>query len=287
MDAGPLKRRAGFLEAAGLVVALGFYLAALLLQQQQLHASVLHEIKHPNFMRATIALTSVIRGARRGLQVGGEQTVNALNAVLLPGGTAAAGEVLGGGAPADALAWLQASIVAPIYSGTVCGDGLCHSPFEYPAFGSLGCAADCGAAATAPVLLRMSAAFTPAVDPTGAAAASVTYNLCWAGSPLAGLGYPDPCWWSADQGLPAPVGVALIRADLPLAQTWYIRLRGDVRGRTEGALYGGGALMGALLPSAPAWTLCGLEGVRSAAPAQRRGRGGLREAGPPRARRHR
>lgn len=60
----------------------------------------------------------------------------------------------------QAHAWLEASVVRPIFAPRTCGDGLCERPFEFPAFGRFGCAADCGLADTASVAVVLSADYT-------------------------------------------------------------------------------------------------------------------------------
>ena len=97
----------------------------------------------------------------------------------------------------------------------------------------------------------------------------MTLNLCWAGTPLAALGYPDPCWWSTDQTLGSPNATALLRADLPVNSTWYVRIRGDPLGRLAGTVFtvseplastnqSGASAPPVLtvLPSTPSWGIC-------------------------------
>jgi hypothetical protein len=36
--------------------------------------------------------------------------------------------------------------VEPVWQSTVCGDGTCNNPFEFPSYGRFGCRPDCGAA---------------------------------------------------------------------------------------------------------------------------------------------
>ena len=78
------------------------------------------------------------------------QALIALDAAILPGGSSSSAlpTPYSFDSRAAVLAWLSSSLVAPLFSPTVCGDGVCHSPFEYPAFGSLGCPLDCGSAPT-------------------------------------------------------------------------------------------------------------------------------------------
>ena len=35
-------------------------------------------------------------------------------------------------------------VVADVFADSVCGNGVCEPPLEYPAVGRFGCAADCG-----------------------------------------------------------------------------------------------------------------------------------------------
>jgi hypothetical protein len=42
------------------------------------------------------------------------------------------------------LAYIGETIVQPIWKDPVCGDGKCQYPWEFPAFGTFGCQADCG-----------------------------------------------------------------------------------------------------------------------------------------------
>ena len=113
------------------------------------------------------------------------------------------------------------------------------------------------------MLLSIAALFGPAANPD-ASAAAVSFNLCWASTPLAALGYPDPCWWSADQTLASPNATELLRADLPLGATWFVRIRGDPLGLLAGGVYtvvapagpSGQAPQLVALPVAPAWGVC-------------------------------
>ena len=117
----------------------------------------------------------------------------------MPGSAAAAAYPLS--SAADVLTWIDGLAAALFSPTTVCGDGLCHSPFEHPAFGALGCAADCGSADTSPIILRVASLFGARSGDPFADAGAVSFNLCWTDSPLAAaqLGYPDVCWWAEDQ----------------------------------------------------------------------------------------
>ena len=118
------------------------------------------------------------------------------------------------------------------------------------------------------------------LSPT-ALAARVSWNLCQSDAPLGTLGYPDPCWWSADRGFeastqtitevrPAQPGQRLL-ADSQIrnggilntsgpqvvalpAGTWYLKIRGDPYGRVTGSL----ALAAGLSPVSllPPATIC-------------------------------
>lgn len=53
--------------------------------------------------------------------------------------------------------WLRQSVVQPIWTARVCGDGFCERPFEFPAYGRWGCEVDCGSADTVSVAVVVSA----------------------------------------------------------------------------------------------------------------------------------
>ena len=45
---------------------------------------------------------------------------------------------------ADFYEWMDKALISQMFTDSVCGDGVCDSPEEYPGFGRFGCARDCG-----------------------------------------------------------------------------------------------------------------------------------------------
>eukprot|EP00271_Cylindrocystis_brebissonii_P022895 TRINITY_DN9019_c0_g1_i11.p1 TRINITY_DN9019_c0_g1~~TRINITY_DN9019_c0_g1_i11.p1 ORF type:complete len:389 (+),score=30.12 TRINITY_DN9019_c0_g1_i11:111-1277(+) len=64
--------------------------------------------------------------------------------LLLPSSYAANLPLTFPNAPTDIYDWLNTSIVQNVWADPPCGDGVCSSPAEYPAFGRFGCSIDCG-----------------------------------------------------------------------------------------------------------------------------------------------
>jgi len=66
----------------------------------------------------------------------------------------------------------------------VCGDGECAAPFEFPAYGRLGCRADCGVAPRlATVMLNVRADFRDDSNSPLALASAASWNMCRSGLP--------------------------------------------------------------------------------------------------------
>ena len=87
-----------------------------------------------------------------------QQAISAIDAVLLPGGEAQQ-VAFSFSNTASVLGWIQNSIVDTVWEDPLCGDDTCFEPFEFPAFGRFGCAADCGNASTTAHALTVQALF--------------------------------------------------------------------------------------------------------------------------------
>jgi len=74
--------------------------------------------------------------------------------------------------------------VQTVWKDPYCGDGRCDDPLEFPAFGNLGCAVDCGTFANVTTIrVVMSTNFHSEAD-----RAASSWNLC--------LVYPlNDCWY--------------------------------------------------------------------------------------------
>lgn len=94
------------------------------------------------------------------------------------------------------LAYLGNKLVRPAFTDPVCGDGRCDAPWETPAWGPFGCAADCGAQ---PNLTRAVVAATadfaghPSLSPATLREAA-SWNLCLEDAARRRRGEADLCW---------------------------------------------------------------------------------------------
>eukprot|EP00271_Cylindrocystis_brebissonii_P004620 TRINITY_DN163_c0_g1_i3.p1 TRINITY_DN163_c0_g1~~TRINITY_DN163_c0_g1_i3.p1 ORF type:complete len:1325 (-),score=113.59 TRINITY_DN163_c0_g1_i3:2581-6555(-) len=76
-------------------------------------------------------------------------------------------------APTDVISWINDSIVQNVWGAPPCGDGVCSTPAEYPAFGAFGCLADCGTFQNlTTILITLSNSF-----PSDVERSSSTWNL--------------------------------------------------------------------------------------------------------------
>ena len=106
-----------------------------------------------------------------------------------------------------------------IWTAQTCGDGFCDAPFEFKAFHTLGCQADCGLEFELhPVVVVLRANFFNSF--LGAHAAQslrsmVRWNLCKAEAQRSEAGLADICWYTQNQELENNVVATAIRFDLP------------------------------------------------------------------------
>lgn len=117
----------------------------------------------------------------------------------------------------DIFSWLQ-TILFPAWNDPNCGDISCALPFEFPAFGELGCQSDCGLApnvTTLNVTLTTTYATNALTTELMQAAflAQTWWNLCLTtnttGSPT------QQCLFTYQQNFSSPVGVTSVLIDAP------------------------------------------------------------------------
>lgn len=120
--------------------------------------------------------------------------VTAINAIFMPGG-ALTGATFRDKSGVEG--WLRSQVVASIWQPHVCGDGVCESPLEFPAFGGrFGCLTDCGLEERlTDVFVQVDHDFSgKGLASPKAAAQLVSWNVCLRDEERAALGYSDLCW---------------------------------------------------------------------------------------------
>lgn len=111
-----------------------------------------------------------------------------------------------------------------------CGDGVCDLPFEFPAYGDLGCQADCGSELDLhPIVVVLQGDFSH--SPLGSSQgtnlmSSVSWNLCRVDQDRTDAGLPDMCYYPEDESLPSVVVAQTFKFQLPAGE-WYLRIVGD------------------------------------------------------------
>ncbi|KAK3243706.1 hypothetical protein CYMTET_46664 [Cymbomonas tetramitiformis] len=123
------------------------------------------------------------------------------------------------------LEWLKTQILE-IWEDPICGDGVCHEPYEVASFGRFGCQVDCGKALVVPVILLVEinvveiAKYLPLylVDDLRQ---RVLWNVCWME-----YGLEEMCWFEKDRGFNQNHERQVHSMDLKSGQ-WYIRVRND------------------------------------------------------------
>ena len=82
------------------------------------------------------------------------------------------------GSTDDVLNWLQTTLTN-IWMDSVCGDGVCETPFEFAAYGRFGCRADCGQLAQIQNLTTLQIdLYYDFTHPSGSVSASVRACPC-------------------------------------------------------------------------------------------------------------
>ncbi|CAI5516638.1 unnamed protein product [Closterium sp. Naga37s-1] len=123
--------------------------------------------------------------------------------------------------PDDFYSWLNTSIVQSLWADLTCGDGTCHHPFQFPAFGRFGCQADCG---TFPNLTSVVVRLSSQLD-TQQAADESSWNLCMV-NPV------SLCWYESFQPFPRGETEVSVAVDIPDGD-WVVVLNapaGGIRG---------------------------------------------------------
>jgi len=137
----------------------------------------------------------------------------------------------------EVLDWLV-DAVEPIWQSTVCGDGDCNEPYEFPAYGRFGCRPDCGVAKDlAQVLLQIKADFRDDFASPLALQGAASWNLCQRNEAAKEAGFPDICWWESDKTFDSVTPNQVETFYVPAKSLWYVRVLGDHKGRVEGNVY--------------------------------------------------
>ncbi|CAI5983990.1 unnamed protein product [Closterium sp. NIES-65] len=146
--------------------------------------------------------------------------ITAAHAVLFPPGVRQdASNTFNG--PDYFYSWLNTSIMQSLWADLTCGDGTCHRPFQFPAFGRFGCEADCG---KFPNLTSVVVRFSSHLD-TQLAVDGSSWNLCMV----------DPvslCWYETFQPFPRGETETTVALDIPDGD-WVVVLNapaGGIRG---------------------------------------------------------
>ncbi|CAI5983997.1 unnamed protein product, partial [Closterium sp. NIES-65] len=129
-------------------------------------------------------------------------------------------------AQSSARALLTASLSCPpplqsLWMDPTCGDGSCHRPFQFPAFGRFGCEADCG---TFPNLTSVVVSFSSHLDMHQTEDES-SWNLCMV-NPV------SLCWYESFQPFPRGDAEVSVAVDIPDGD-WVVVLNapaGGIRG---------------------------------------------------------
>ena len=139
--------------------------------------------------------------------------------------------------PNQILDWLLAS-ASPVWVDEVCGDGVCNSPFEFPAYGRFGCRADCGSNTNlTTMLLQVRADFRDDLYAPQALRAAASWNLCKRDEAATKAGFPDVCWWQEDRAFVKIVENHLETVNVPPDELWFVAVKGDYMGRVVGNVF--------------------------------------------------
>ncbi|MEW5304614.1 MAG: hypothetical protein WDW36_007214 [Sanguina aurantia] len=158
----------------------------------------------------------------------------------------------------DVLAYLGQQVVLPIWTDPVCGNGICEWPWEFAAWGSYGCKADCGVNAnTTQIVVGVRADFTK--HPSIAARvlmSNAVWNLCLEDDARRKRGQADLCWYDHDQVFTDTLVNAIFTMTV-IDGSWYVVVKGDYAGLVSGAVYDlANTTNPAKVPTTPAWSTC-------------------------------
>eukprot|EP00240_Pyramimonas_obovata_P002992 CAMPEP_0118923366 /NCGR_PEP_ID=MMETSP1169-20130426/1918_1 /TAXON_ID=36882 /ORGANISM="Pyramimonas obovata, Strain CCMP722" /LENGTH=624 /DNA_ID=CAMNT_0006864339 /DNA_START=164 /DNA_END=2034 /DNA_ORIENTATION=+ len=152
--------------------------------------------------------------------------------------------------------WLE-NLRGSIWVDPACGNGICEPPYEFPAYETLGCQADCGLEQDLrQIVVVVEADFTsvPAELGLSAVMSSATWNLCKAAPLRREAGLEDLCIYEEDQRF--ELAKSTVQQAFSLARDeWYVRISGDRFGLVGGKVVrvtGGGELQ----EVATTWETC-------------------------------
>eukprot|EP00240_Pyramimonas_obovata_P003252 CAMPEP_0118939260 /NCGR_PEP_ID=MMETSP1169-20130426/28409_1 /TAXON_ID=36882 /ORGANISM="Pyramimonas obovata, Strain CCMP722" /LENGTH=661 /DNA_ID=CAMNT_0006883479 /DNA_START=117 /DNA_END=2100 /DNA_ORIENTATION=+ len=157
-----------------------------------------------------------------------------------------------------------------MWTDPVCGNGVCEPPFEFPAFETLGCQADCGREKEVRQVIVLITADFAKIPPSlvmSTVMSSASWNLCKVTPSRREVGLDDICIYEEDRRFESPVSTFQQEYTL-LKDDWYVRLTGDHFGCVGGKILDITA-SGALeeMPTEPSWETCDLAQL-SASPLQ-------------------
>jgi hypothetical protein len=128
--------------------------------------------------------------------------------------------------------------VEPIWQSTVCGDGDCNEPYEFPSYGRFGCRPDCGVAKNLSlVLIQVKADFRDDYASPVALMGAASWNLCQRNEAAKVAGFPDICWWEIDKTFHTMTPNHVETFYIPSQTLWYVRVLGDYKGRVVGSIF--------------------------------------------------
>ena len=177
--------------------------------------------------------------------------------------------------PSEILDWVVTA-VAPVWVNTVCGDGACDAPFEFPAYGRFGCRADCGVERSlSTIMLNVRANFMDDTYSPSALTSAASWNMCRRDEEAHKAGYADRCWFEEDKTFRAAIQKHIETVQVPKDSLWYVHIKGDYMGRVKGNVF---VVEGSELPwvgTVPEWRSC----PRVVAPSARRSVGTAEASG--------
>ncbi|KAK3280488.1 TRP-like ion channel Pkd2, partial [Cymbomonas tetramitiformis] len=159
------------------------------------------------------------------------------------------------------LDWLKTQILE-VWKDPVCGDNICHEPYEFASFGRFGCQYDCGEATdVASVLVFVEVDFREIVQhlPTYAVEdlrKRVHWNLCLRDAVRLEHNLPEVCWFEEDRTFTAQHERVVESAKLKQGE-WFIRVSKDYFRVVHGKIMDvSNASDQVQLPTIPSWDPC-------------------------------
>jgi hypothetical protein len=149
-------------------------------------------------------------------------------------------------------------VLIPIWKDPVCGDGNCEWPWEFPAWGTFGCRADCGLNDnTTNIVLNVRADFSghPSISPR-VLMSNAVWNLCLKDEARSKRGEVDLCWYGTDQAFEQPQSNQILSMKV-IDGAWYVIVKGDYAGRVGGRIYDASNSSGPTqIATEPEWKSC-------------------------------